>query len=79
MAADLDAEFAEFKVATTKVRCHTCKLPPDLLAWVNRKLEADSGASRMSVAAFLKTKGYEVSASGLANHWQGRRTHDFRQ
>ena len=64
---DLDAEFDQFNVDRTKMRCATCKLPDDLKGWVNTKL-ADGTVSAAAISQFLATKGYTISQTAVVNH-----------
>lgn len=63
---NLDNEFGEFLTERTRVRCATCKLPPEMLEWVDAKIRA--GNSAMSLAQFLNAKGFPVSQSAVINH-----------
>jgi hypothetical protein len=65
-STDLDSEFDTFNTERTKVRCATCKLPPDLKGWVDTKLA--EGASAQSLAQFLTNKGHTISQSAVVNH-----------
>ena len=65
-STNLDSEFDQFNIERTKVRCATCKLPAELRDWVDSKIKTEASAS--SLAQFVTTKGYPISASAIVNH-----------
>lgn len=66
-APDLDAEFKQFNVDRTKVRCATCKLPVDLRAWVDTKI-TEGSVSSAALSQFVAKKGYVISQTAIVNH-----------
>lgn len=81
MTANLRAEFEAFREVSERKRgpkCTACRIKeksPDLIAAAEDLL--NEGAMQTTVADWLETKGIDISAHNLGEHWrkhvQGRK------